>query len=249
MFARDSWDAERASWRAVIHLNIIRSVITIIKALQAELDGDPVLRPDTPDERRPNSPAMTESNTHDDPSSVLVSSSLLEKHARLKTRLPALKRAFHELQIRLGEGAYEEFEGDASKSTGEGRQSRSGGRTEFCVRRLQEALASAEEASRAQTDTPTEVLLGSLDDILAIWNDEESKVILKKRHVRLQEMVPASVLLVYLHPYLAHCCLNLCLNLTASSMTWAASCKGRTLRRITMSSDPDFGLSVSRSTE
>ena len=149
---------------------------------------------------------MTESITHDDESSTtLFSSSLIEKHERLRTHLPALKHAFRELQIRLGEGAHEEFEDDvrgpssgASNSAGTGRQSLSqnGGRTEFCVRRLQEALASAEEASRAETDAPTEVLLGSLDDILAIWNDDALNEILKKRHVRLQEMVPASVLFV-----------------------------------------------------
>lgn len=229
MFAKDSWDAERASWRAVIHLNIIRSVITIVNTLQAELDGNPLRRPDTPDDGRPSSPATTESHAHTiQPATTVFPSSLRGKHERLKVRLPALKGAFRELQARLGEGAHEEFEEEApepssgpSKAAGEGRQSlsRSGARPEFCVRRLQEALASAEEASRSKTDAPTEVLLGSLGDILAVWNDDASKEILRKRHVRLKETVLASVLFVYPYPYLAHKSANLCLNPTASSMT------------------------------
>ncbi|PPQ76441.1 hypothetical protein CVT26_012955 [Gymnopilus dilepis] len=41
-FARAAWDAERASWRSVIQLNVVRSIITIVETLQAEMDGDPI---------------------------------------------------------------------------------------------------------------------------------------------------------------------------------------------------------------
>ncbi|KAF8156551.1 guanine nucleotide binding protein, alpha subunit [Crassisporium funariophilum] len=49
-YAKDAWDAERASWRSVIQLNLIRSIITIVETLQAEMDGEPldVDQPNTP---------------------------------------------------------------------------------------------------------------------------------------------------------------------------------------------------------
>ncbi|KAF8954276.1 hypothetical protein BDZ97DRAFT_1766380 [Flammula alnicola] len=43
-----AWEAESASWRVVIQLNIISSIITIVEALQAEMDGEAVGQPDTP---------------------------------------------------------------------------------------------------------------------------------------------------------------------------------------------------------
>ncbi|KAF8887649.1 G-protein alpha subunit [Gymnopilus junonius] len=41
-YARDAWEAERLSWRSVIQLNVIRSIITIVETLQAEMDGEPL---------------------------------------------------------------------------------------------------------------------------------------------------------------------------------------------------------------
>ncbi|KAF5335495.1 hypothetical protein D9611_012203 [Ephemerocybe angulata] len=40
-YAHAEWSAELANWRSVIQLNLLRSVITILDALQAEQDGDP----------------------------------------------------------------------------------------------------------------------------------------------------------------------------------------------------------------
>ncbi|KNZ73701.1 Guanine nucleotide-binding protein G(t) subunit alpha-3 [Termitomyces sp. J132] len=41
-YARAAWKVERLSWRVVIQLNLIRSIITIVEALQAEMDGEPI---------------------------------------------------------------------------------------------------------------------------------------------------------------------------------------------------------------
>ncbi|KAJ3509482.1 hypothetical protein NLJ89_g5201 [Agrocybe chaxingu] len=46
-YARAAWDAERASWRSVIQLNIVRSIVTIVEVLQAEMDDEPI-EPGTP---------------------------------------------------------------------------------------------------------------------------------------------------------------------------------------------------------
>ena len=38
-YARAEWDAERSAWRAVIQLNVVRSVMSVLDAVQAQLDG------------------------------------------------------------------------------------------------------------------------------------------------------------------------------------------------------------------
>ena len=41
-YAQDEWNAELAGWKCVIQLNLLKSVITILDALKAEQDGDPL---------------------------------------------------------------------------------------------------------------------------------------------------------------------------------------------------------------
>ncbi|KAJ2915543.1 hypothetical protein MD484_g4866, partial [Candolleomyces efflorescens] len=41
-YAQDEWNAELAGWKCVIQLNLLKSVITILDALKAENDGDPL---------------------------------------------------------------------------------------------------------------------------------------------------------------------------------------------------------------
>ncbi|KAJ2923596.1 hypothetical protein H1R20_g13498, partial [Candolleomyces eurysporus] len=41
-YAQEEWNAELAGWKCVIQLNLLKSVITILDALKAEQDGDPV---------------------------------------------------------------------------------------------------------------------------------------------------------------------------------------------------------------
>lgn len=141
-YAKASWDAERASWRAVIQLNLIRSIITIVETLQAEMDGEPLDRPATPSTPAtpliagpiPNTPPTAVPSRHD-PSSFLVSQTSKEslsrstslsranktslstiltgKHQLLKLRLGPLRRVEADLKRQLGEGADEEQDGVA----------------------------------------------------------------------------------------------------------------------------------------
>ena len=142
-YAKTSWEAERASWRAVIQLNLIRSIITIVETLQAEMDGEPLDRPASPStpatpsiagpiSSRPNTP----SSSHNDPSSSFLASKtsieslsrtnslsrthktslstvLNGKHQLLKLRLGPLRRVEQDLKRQLGEGADEEQDGAA----------------------------------------------------------------------------------------------------------------------------------------
>ncbi|PPQ94855.1 hypothetical protein CVT25_007227 [Psilocybe cyanescens] len=130
-YAREAWDAERVSWRAVIQLNVIRSIITIVEALQAEMDGEPIDAPSTPLTAVPrtpataapydplsrpgDSPAVTTSFGADTPTPTASSSShapalrasgsstSLARHASGKHPLSTLLTGKHQvLKMRLG---------------------------------------------------------------------------------------------------------------------------------------------------
>ncbi|CAA7268550.1 unnamed protein product [Cyclocybe aegerita] len=161
-YAKAAWEAERASWRSVIQLNIIRSIITIVEVLQAEMDGDPI-EPGTPTTPfsplpqnmplfappRPESPALG-TRTHS-MSKQPLSSLLTDKHQLLKLRLGPLRRVETDLKRRLGEGAIEEADGaaanlgalnlrlDLDSSSGSGLLMKKQ-KSEWGVHRLQEAL-------------------------------------------------------------------------------------------------------------
>jgi len=135
-YAKASWDAERASWRAVIQLNLIRSIITIVETLQAEMDGEPLDRPATPSTPAtpliagpispiPNTPPTGVSPRHD-PSSFLVSQTSKESLSRStslsranKTSLSTILTGKHQL-LKLRLGPLRRVEADLKRQLGEG---------------------------------------------------------------------------------------------------------------------------------
>jgi hypothetical protein len=214
-YAREAWDDERASWRAVIQLNLVRSIILIIKTLQAEIDGEPVpvtqasnipnLGPSAKDNWTINS-GVVPSNL-DKPSDFFrcnalsqskLSTILNANHKLLKLRLAPLRRVEADLELRLGEAAAEERDGSADEYGPLGFAPKQ--RNEFGVRKLTEALEKVSNSSTKvgnplsennslehKVDEPTEVLAGCLDDMKALWNDRAVRVVLKKRRVHLKE--------------------------------------------------------------
>jgi guanine nucleotide-binding protein alpha-1 subunit len=134
-YAKASWDAERASWRAVIQLNLIRSIITIVQTLQAEMDGEPLDRPATPS--TPATPLIAEpissipntpptGTSRHDPSSSLASQTSKESLSRStslsranKTSLSSLLTGKHQL-LKLRLGPLRRVEADLKRQLGEG---------------------------------------------------------------------------------------------------------------------------------
>ncbi|KDR69400.1 hypothetical protein GALMADRAFT_145447 [Galerina marginata CBS 339.88] len=141
-YARAAWDAERASWRSVIQLNVIRSIITIVETLQAEMDGEPLERPGTPTTAAPMTPGASssvgfsydpltnaassptvsvsrsgsltrQSQTQAQSQKPPLSSLLTGKHQLLKLRLGPLRRVETDLKKRLGAGSEEDIDGAA----------------------------------------------------------------------------------------------------------------------------------------
>ncbi|KIM35946.1 hypothetical protein M413DRAFT_449483 [Hebeloma cylindrosporum] len=136
-YAKESWDAERASWRAVIQLNLIRSIITIVETLQAEMDGEPLDRPASPstpatpataliEESVPSTPNTPSAPSRKDPSYLLASQTSKESLSRSgslslanKASLSSLLTGKHQL-LKLRLGPLRRVESDLKNQLGEG---------------------------------------------------------------------------------------------------------------------------------
>ncbi|KAG6840843.1 hypothetical protein C0991_003790 [Blastosporella zonata] len=179
-YARDDWEKERHGWRTVVQLNIVRSIITILGIIEAELNGDP------PAELDDNESTSQVDDTEDAPFG--------EQHRVLTIRLSALHGVEMELKRRLGTGSEPvqtdqpmvatPFDADASNL----RRAAS----EFAVRSWRDVLdpegrpiPPAEPG--AELDTLSDVIFGCKDDMIALWNDRSVRVALRRRKLRLPD--------------------------------------------------------------
>ncbi|KAG6853545.1 hypothetical protein C0991_003336 [Blastosporella zonata] len=206
-YAREAWKAERLSWRAVVQLNLIRSIITIVETLQAEIDGDPIRLLPAP---RPE--ALTyaqQKNQNTSPTRQSIDSEYLdleldsynfapiqlsEKHHLLKRRLGPLRRIEADLKRRLGAGT-EEAVGvgggvlDEDLPVGRSR--------EFGVRGWKHVLdgplaalngnTGIDRAQGGADDAATEVIAECRQDMRALWTDATVQEVLKRRRMRLED--------------------------------------------------------------
>ena len=216
-YARDAWNAERASWRSVIQLNLVRSIITIVETLQAEMAGDRPSSDSLPQSARHSpaiSPKSSSSFTTATPTGNIVpqqstsdsASSLLNgKHQLLQLRLGPLRRVEADLKKRFGEQAYED-EGVQSIPLGPLRldvDPQELYKKEFGVGELMEALKKSlrsQETPRGGdpglnrmvttdnvVDEVTEVIASCKDDMVALWSDPAVRTVLKNWNICLED--------------------------------------------------------------
>ncbi|KAF8224509.1 G-alpha-domain-containing protein [Tricholoma matsutake] len=177
-YARAAWKQERASWRTVIQLNLIRSIITIVETLQVEMDSsvdDSILW------------SSGDSNGSDAEDVSSLPMQLTEKHQLLKLRLGPLRRVEADLKKRLGSGT-EEIVADGVETSvmSESRP------REFGVRALKDILNGPTKKSGAldreqQVDEATEVIVSCQEDMKALWTDELVRAVLTKRRMRVED--------------------------------------------------------------
>jgi hypothetical protein len=184
-YAREAWKQERISWRAVIQLNILRSVNTILNALHDEMNGLPLA-------------------DDDDSGEMPIDTSHLQfsdKHQLLKLRLGPLRRVETDLKRRLGAGAEEDqapfspvtmntafTESEAGKLPKRRPQ-------EFFVRSWRNALEKSDGIPKPtsprhngdERDESTEVIARCRDDMKALWEDRVVKEVMSKRRLRLED--------------------------------------------------------------
>ncbi|KAK7038824.1 hypothetical protein VNI00_010454 [Paramarasmius palmivorus] len=215
-YARDEWLREKASWRAVIQLNLIRSINTIMETLRAEIeDGfvesepsvttDPRSETPTPFVGRQSSefalasPVSTKSGSSGsgegyDPRMIqeevaLRRQDIDNRYHELRDRFTPLKSAENNLKEILGAGTEEVTSMDMDGNE----------RTEIFVRpwKWREVLRSSGPKRRESIENQgqehrnaqeaTRVIVSCKDAMQSLWQDEGVRLVLVKRNVRLEE--------------------------------------------------------------
>jgi len=168
-YARESWLEERSSWRAIIQLNLIRSIVTLL-----DLIGD----------------ALADSSYDTSPFP------LTEKHRLLRLRLAPLRGVQQDLQRRLGAATIEETNnpglgGVLPRPPEFAVRSRDGWRSALERFRTRpqdaEVNARAADARVRKAAEVTEVVVGCAEDMKALWEDAAVQGMLRRKKIRMEE--------------------------------------------------------------
>ena len=197
-FSPNAWREERLAWRAVIQLNLVRSVNAILDTLAAEMaaigtspPSSPRARP-VPDTPRPADP---ETQSSDEPQ-------FTANHSLLKLRLAPLKHVEADLRRRLGAATDEVTSANPSETLLATPFDLPSGSappvySEFGVRAhrswrdvLHASLPGSSKDDRREKrdrDNATDVIAGCREDINALWKDEAVRHMLQLRGMQVEE--------------------------------------------------------------
>jgi len=178
-FATAEWERERAGWRSVVQLNVVRSIITILRVIEAEINGDVSF--DSEDE-------VASSSEMDE----VEATKFTDRHQLLIIRLAPLNGVEVELKRRLGAGTellppvaspmsatpFEEPDLDSNTRR----------KPEFSVRSWKEVLHVADglaDAPSQSLEAVTSTIADCRDDMKALWEDKAVRNALKRRRLQL----------------------------------------------------------------
>ncbi|KAJ6559858.1 guanine nucleotide binding protein, alpha subunit [Mycena capillaripes] len=192
-YAPTQWKAELRSWRAVIQLNLIQNVVTILDVMQDRLTviDSPTDSNFTPSPYGRTSVDSTLSDSTSGRPSQSIS--LTQKHRILNLRLSPLRQVGDDLRRRLG-AADPEFtfangtDGAMNGLPDEGTRKSS---REFGVRGWIGALGLATNGRKSDEpmpiDEPTEILATLRDDIISLWEDADVRELLRTKGLRIED--------------------------------------------------------------
>jgi len=176
-YARAEWEKERNGWRSVVQLNVVRSIITIQKVIDAEMNGD------VPADSEDDQPAFNEVNE-------VEPLKFTDRHQLLMIRLAPLLGVEAELKHRLGAGSDPPLNCMSATpfDTPSGNQLRR--KPEFSVRSWKDVLDPSTrpvEPCPNTGDTATSVLARCKDDMKALWDDKAVRLAVKRRRLQLPD--------------------------------------------------------------
>ncbi|KAH9851284.1 G-alpha-domain-containing protein [Lenzites betulinus] len=194
-YCQDQWEVERASWRTVIQLNLVRGINTILDLLAKELAGAPDHAvgddSDVSDMEGPPSP-LSRSGKPRAPKELHFSA----RHRLLKLRLAPLRTVQRDLEMRIGIHAGADVH-DVISSEPSSPVLGSNGRKqqEFFVRsatswkQLHSRMPSDGGNTKiqdAQIRETADIIAGCAEDMKAIWNDPVVREMLVRKGVRME---------------------------------------------------------------
>ncbi|KAF8816932.1 G-alpha-domain-containing protein [Phlegmacium glaucopus] len=203
-YARKEWSEERAAWRAVIFLNLVRNVNDILVHLENEM-ADLPYNPDDSQEDLHNAPR---------PARALPRLRFTEIHRLLKMRLAPLTSVQQSLETNLGAASLDpnptstisaapfdeanqlsrrplqEFSINSSNgwktALEKFRTLRSAPRTDSATNESPSLMVTSRRTKDSEDDI-AEVIGSCRDDIKSLWDDDIVKETLVRRKVRLED--------------------------------------------------------------
>ncbi|KAG5651206.1 hypothetical protein H0H81_009473 [Sphagnurus paluster] len=197
-YAREDWDKERHGWRAVVQLNIVRSITTILAVMEAQLNGENE-NENAPDDSDDEIQVQAR-NEVVDPADDDEDARFSDRHHELMIRLSPLKGVEAALKRRLGAGSeplqpslamiatpFEEL-GDEVQVPAQVRRTL----PEFSVRSWKDVLEPEGRPVRTEEtgvdlDTVTDTIAELKDDMKALWDDRTVKLALRRRRLQLPD--------------------------------------------------------------
>ncbi|KAJ6472841.1 G-protein alpha subunit [Mycena vitilis] len=203
-YAPTQWKAELRSWRAVIQLNLIQNVITILDVMQERLATiDSPTEPIAPFPSAFIPSPYGRSSIDSTLSDVTLATSgrstsaivLTQKHQLLSRRLSPLREVGDDLRRRLGAADPEFTFANGSDGALNGLPDEGGARKsprEFGVRGWIGALGLPVNGTKKSdepmpVDEATEILASSRDDIISLWEDPDVRELLNAKGVRVED--------------------------------------------------------------
>ena len=201
-YARRKWTAERTSWRAVIQLNLVRNVNTILDILAREV-SDPRNGFDD-DDLEPADPHFSRTLSNNFPVQ------LADKYDRLNLRLSPLRKLQKDLEACLGAASSEETSVgangvyDPSLGLTALTERRTRNTQEFCinsrngwksalnrilppVNTMEYGAEAYGMANNAAGESVTELIASCRGDMMALWADSIVQDILSRAPLRIQD--------------------------------------------------------------
>ncbi|KAF8221182.1 heterotrimeric G protein alpha subunit [Tricholoma matsutake] len=177
-FAQSAWEKERNGWRAVVQLNIVRSITTLLEAVESEMRGDPAQELDE---------EVTQAEAGD-----VEELQFNETHSLLMIRLTPLRGVETLLKRRLGPGAephQPELLMAATPFDQPSERSPDKPSPEFTVRSWQEVLdaKSRTDDMGEDLDSATLTFAACKNDMKTLWNDKTVRLALKRRNHNLPD--------------------------------------------------------------
>lgn len=206
-YAKQAWSAERAAWRTIIQLNLLRNVNTILDVLSSEMSSKPTdINGDSSDSDDDDGPHPKLKSQGKDAS--LPPLRFTEKHRLLKLRLLPLRSVQSDIQNRLGlcdyptpatatettsknrnhelfvwsHGSWKSTVGSRKDGGGGGGN---GGGGHGHARKPSDAALRRKGGDEAET---MEIIASCKEDMQALWEDEVVQEMLKRRRLRLDLM-------------------------------------------------------------